>query len=663
MKSLKTFSFTFEAQESSFDSSNILKTFEKQVTIPDAREILDVQVSPPLNSNQIITNFDSTNKIVSIKLENVRHTSKDQNNYYLGTVEDRSNERLCWYQMVGFPSREPWPLVQYVDLNQTCPANLSTYTSFYNYTVIITYVDDSPLSLIIDTKDSELLTEGSLYKISGTVNGHNIGKNTTIKYRVNNNQERVLTTFSSESTSSLDFSKFLTCGKGALYDGTVNVSGDLAEGVFHTLHVWAEDISRGSSEIVTRRFKVVVPKYNEPTTSVYIGSIPCSSDFIRAMRSPMKQTYIKLEFYDASMNFIGEFTRNVCADDIGSISVDLNRPVRRTFSFSLDNHNDMFNWGEDKLVWINKRVKLSIGLKLINGQIEYVPQGVFIVSEPQDSHTLEGKRTYITGQDKMWLMTDKRGKFLYQTTIEEGTNIGTALKIIASKAGETLFNFDDIEETVPYELTYSPDDNLYKALEELALLAKGIIYYDVFGYLTFKKIDLNSFESAPITWTYRYDDPLEYFYAGNVRQMDEELLANHIVVLGGSSQTAIASYEIVVDENDPLWKGNPYSVQEIGRITYFHNNGNPDSLLLTDEECKWRAKYELMKRLGYTERVSLNIAPVYLHDVGDVIQIEDSNNGVSGKYLLERFSVPINPAIMQCECIKYHKVIDDWNFI
>jgi len=389
---------------------------------------------------------------------------------------------------------------------------------------------------------------------------------------------------------------------------------------------------------------------------------PVSDNYIKTVLSPrQKEVFVKIEFYDSTMRYLGEYTKQVSKNDIGSISVSMDRPIRRSFSFSLDNTNGDFTWGEQNLIWIDKRVKVYTGLKLLDGTIEYVPQGVFIMTEPQDSHDFNGKRTSINGMDKAYLYTDKRGKFVNETTIANNTLITEAIKTIAQ--GETLFNFDNIATRTPRELTYAPSDNRWQAIEELAKFAECDVYYDVDGYLRLRKIDLNEFDAQPVVWSYKYGDPTERFYAGNIRKMDDSGLANHIRVIGGSSQTPSVLYDLVVDENNPLWVDNPYSIQKIGKVTYFHNNGNPDFLIDTTEKAKWRAKYELMKRLGYAERISLSISPMYLHDAGDVIEIIDAENSVQGKYLMESFQVPLNPQLMMCECIKYRKVIDDWNFI
>lgn len=391
--------------------------------------------------------------------------------------------------------------------------------------------------------------------------------------------------------------------------------------------------------------------------------INASADYITALKTPIKEAYLKFEFYDYKMNYINEFTKQITESDLGQISVDSSRPVRRNFNFSLVNKNQEFTFGEDRLLWIDKRVKVYTGLKIRNGTIEYIPQGVFILSEPSDQHTSDGKLTQVSGQDKAYLMTGSRGKFKFETTIEAGAKITDTIKLLAVKVGETQFNFDDVTDTVPYTLTYQPNDNIYTAIEELAALAKCEIYYDVYGFLRLKRINLNELDQQPVVWSYKYGDPNERFYAGNVRRMDESLLANHIYVLGGSGQTATCKYELIVTESDPLWRDSPYSVERIGNIMYFYNDGNPSSLLTTDDECKWRAKYELMQRLGYSERLTLNISPNYLHDVYDVIEIEDNENNVSGRYVLQSFNIPLRAELMTCECSKFKRVISNWDFI
>ena len=393
--------------------------------------------------------------------------------------------------------------------------------------------------------------------------------------------------------------------------------------------------------------------------------IQASPEFIEAMKQPIKEVYIKLEFYTKDMKFIEEFTKKVSKNDIGSISVDRNRPIRRSFSLTLDNKDNEFIWGEDSLVWIDKRIKLYIGLMVADGTIHYVPQGVFLLTEPSDMHRInDGKKAIINCVDKAYLFTDRRGKIVNELTIEEGASVTTAIRLMFEAGGETLFNFDsDIDAVVPYELTFSGTDNVWKVGEELAIFAQCDLFYDVNGYLRLKKIDLNDLWLYPPTWTYTYGDISDRFYAGNMRRFDDTILSNHIRVLGGSSQYAEVLFDLKVDENESIWENNPYRIEQIGEWTYFHNDNRPDPLITTHSEAFWRAKYELMNRLGYTEKISLQIAPNYLHDASDVIAIIDEENNVSGRYLIESFNLPIIPDLLTIETRKERRIIDDWDFV
>jgi hypothetical protein len=387
--------------------------------------------------------------------------------------------------------------------------------------------------------------------------------------------------------------------------------------------------------------------------------IPHSELFKKALLSPVKELFIKIELYTSNMSFIESIEKQVSTNDVGSVSVDKSRPIRRNFNFSILNKNNEFTWNENSKIWLDKRVKIYVGLKLKDSTIEYIPQGVFILTEPTTSSTPEGNITTLSGVDKAYLYNDKRGKFVNETIIESGVNVATAIKMLAE--GETLFLFDDVTETVPYELTYSATDNRWNAMQDLAAFAKCEIFYDVNGYLRLRKVeDLADLQNEAIVWTFTKGD---MFYAGNVRKMDEQNLYNHFVTIGGGSETEVVRHELVVSEQDSHWVGNPYSIEKIGRITYFHNEGNADPLLSTVDECLWRNKYELLRHLGYAERVSMNSAPLFILDASDIVQIEDNENGVAGRYMIEKFDIPLKPQIVTIEAAKETFLISDWNFI
>ncbi|WDV47036.1 hypothetical protein PV797_04870 [Clostridiaceae bacterium M8S5] len=385
--------------------------------------------------------------------------------------------------------------------------------------------------------------------------------------------------------------------------------------------------------------------------------INASESFKKALLKPISEVFVKLELLDNAENVIDIFTEEVSSDSIGDISVDSSRDIRRMFTLTLDNKDGRFTWNENGLIWIdNKKIKLYVGLKTPLG-IEYIPQGVFVITQPQATHKPSANSVTINGQDKWYLLTGNFGRFTHETTIKKGTNIKEAIKIVAENAGIKKMILDNTDITVPYDLTFQIGQNRGKAIKDLAskAFADGEYFYDVYfdvnGYLRFTK-HKDPLLQAPC-WTYKIDEST--LYAGSIRKLDDTHLFNHILVLGGSSRTAEFKTELVIDETVTKWKDHPYSIQKIGDRFCAWNNANPDSMIDTQSQCDARAKFELKKKLQFCEKVTLNIAPNYLHQVNDVVEIIDDNNGCQGSYQLTRFSIPLKPKIVSATANKIRK--------
>src|SRR5690348_9521789 len=117
-------------------------------------------------------------------------------------------------------------------------------------------------------------------------------------------------------------------------------------------------------------------------------STPVSGDFITALKKPMKQLFMKAEFYDYNGNLLTSFEenvaqysnfkggavpshftpygtlRNINPKRIGAISIDSTRPIRRSFSFGLGNYNNLYDWGKDSPIWIANKIKIYTGSML-----------------------------------------------------------------------------------------------------------------------------------------------------------------------------------------------------------------------------------------------------------------------------------------------------------
>jgi hypothetical protein len=359
--------------------------------------------------------------------------------------------------------------------------------------------------------------------------------------------------------------------------------------------------------------------------------IQVDNDIVIALKSnKIKEFYAKIDLLDKDERVIEEITTKVID---GSINVSKEREIRRTFSMEVVNENNEYTWSVGGKIWLDKRIKLWIGVK-VNGKFKFIPQGIFVLTDFSASSSYTGeKKASLSGSDKWSLLSGEPiGKFINQTTINTGTKISDAIKIIAKDGGIDKFIFDHCDVTVPFVLSYEMGDSRGKAIKELADLAVYSIYFDVNGYLCFRpQVDL---ETMPSVWTY---DKSEYtLYAGSEKKLDHTDLYNKVLVIGGSSQTPTVT-AIAVDDNP----NSPTSIQQINERLFLFNNGSSDPLIHSQLLAQARADYELKNHLRIAERQTISLICNPLHEAEDVITLVEDWTNTNDKYELISFTIPL----------------------
>lgn len=134
---------------------------------------------------------------------------------------------------------------------------------------------NKPPVLNLTTLNSLILHEKDQLPIAGDVTDTDVGNVVTVKYQINSTTVRNVKAYVSTGAKET-FDKPLTFRGGNLYDGSTLVASHLAEGVNHSLKVWAEDDQGGKSEIATRTFKVIT---NRPPV-LAITSTPIANNLL-----------------------------------------------------------------------------------------------------------------------------------------------------------------------------------------------------------------------------------------------------------------------------------------------------------------------------------------------------------------------------------------------
>lgn len=145
-------------------------------------------------------------------------------------------------------------------IQSNIPAEDGTYPANGRHTDGYWYVKKgvaniAPTVTLTSPSNNLTLYENDILSIVGEAYDDDKDQSVTVYYQINSEQRKVLATNLSQTQISL--TKQLTFKGGKLFDGDTAITGTLAEGVAHTLKVWAVDSENASSTVVERAFYVV----------------------------------------------------------------------------------------------------------------------------------------------------------------------------------------------------------------------------------------------------------------------------------------------------------------------------------------------------------------------------------------------------------------------
>lgn len=141
----------------------------------------------------------------------------------------------------------------------TVSANDGEFTTSQGFALTVT--NTAPTVSVSSPSANVTLYENDLLNLTGSASDVNANQSVTIYAQVNNEIRIVLAV--GLSNAPIPFSKQLKFKAGKLFDGETAITGTLADGIPHTLKVWAQDGDGGQSAITERTFYVVP---NRPPT-------------------------------------------------------------------------------------------------------------------------------------------------------------------------------------------------------------------------------------------------------------------------------------------------------------------------------------------------------------------------------------------------------------
>lgn len=298
---------------------------------------------------------------------------------------------------------------------------------------------------------------------------------------------------------------------------------------------------------------------------------------IEALSFPEKILYTKVLLLNDNFQTVYEMEYEFVS---GQLSTNVDSDIRNTFSMTLAIIDSNVCIEEDKLLWINRFVKVFVGVKVPfptdalytygdlvavednknkNDEILWYDKGIFVMTDynynPQTGQlnincsdlvcklngevdgSLEALDYVIYEQDK-W-------------TIREAI-----IETLTGKTSFTKYNIVDMPKVIPYDLEFSASDSVWTILTKLRDLYAGYeMFFDTDGTFVCKKV--STLESDPVILD---DSILQYLYISETDNGVLKDIRNVSRVWGKCLDTDYFTEKCEYDESANTYKAHFYGI-------------------------------------------------------------------------------------------------------
>jgi len=271
-------------------------------------------------------------------------------------------------------------------------------------------------------------------------------------------------------------------------------------------------------------------------------------------------------------------------------------------------------------------MRVSRGLYLADGTIEYVPLGVFgLISSQVRSHS-EGTVLEVKGFDRVDAVRVRR--FTEPWTVTGGTLVSTAIAdIVASRIPNVAVRITPTTYTTT-EIVFARLSSPWDAVSTLASNAGMIAYFDPLGSLVIGPL---AAEDTGLTYTVGS----EIATLMNVsRTLDETDVYNGIQV------------NVIHPDQDPisseLWDEDPtsetYALGPFGKRPY----GYASDLITTQAQADAVAATLFAQHVtGIPQEIEIYTLGTLAHDVNDTFTVIDPRSKTTGQWTIESGTIPL----------------------
>ena len=340
----------------------------------------------------------------------------------------------------------------------------------------------------------------------------------------------------------------------------------------------------------------------------------------------------------------------------GTLSVNLQNGQRRSVGITLSNVDAEFDYNVNN-IWFGQQIALDEGVVLPDGTDYYIPQGVFLVSNPEDIFEPNRKTISFDLVDKWAAVDGSLGGNLEGThEVPVNTNIfepvsallqddiGNGYPRDSTSPVYTVY-YDDKTQILPDGTTVSLLDSPYTltvdgdggtegdVILKLGEMLNAIVGYDASGALRFdaSQDDIEDM-TKPVLWTF---SPGETTFLGATYSVKNTEVFNDYIVVGEQ----LDDYTQPKGRAQNLDPKSPTNIMKIGRKTVRYSaNG-----YATDTQCQDLAAWKLKRSTVLQKAVSISCPQILHLRENCLVEItrEDKPGNPTERHLIQGFSRPL----------------------
>jgi hypothetical protein len=320
----------------------------------------------------------------------------------------------------------------------------------------------------------------------------------------------------------------------------------------------------------------------------------------------------------------------------GSVDVSVDSAIRRNCQVSLvtsrASDNIVPDTDFDYLTPFGNELRLYRGVQFSDGTTEYVPLGVFIITDVNILDSNDGVVVVVRGDDRGLRIS--RNKWIQPYQMTSGSLESSITSLLQNRYSDIQTNFPTTNVTIQQVVlgTTSPNDP-WKDAVEICELGGYDLYFDVNGIATMRQFP--SLDGSPVVEIFQEDEGTTITSLS--RDISTRNTYNGIIYrLEGSNITTPVQVEIWDEDSaSPTYR---YGV--FGEAPTFVTT----NVLSTQAEAVQAASILLNKFIGAQEQISFDSLVDPTLDANDVIYVKANGAKVDRLAIIDSIQIPLSPS-------------------